>query len=273
MSFTDSLRSSGSTLYLEIAIPLTAFGCTLAGIILWQAGITIDFQYFAVGCLAGSCILAYLAWIRPRKDIVSLTTPLYAFIFFVVPTDYAAGVILQLLYAASLTILLVRLKYRFGSGAPVMRVSEGPLEWYVDRVQPLFTQPDPGSTYNAAVVFIRYAQGDYDNAARLAMSGNPGEPSTDGAGILARAFAIAAEQAVHSKSGGPVPTGFKNFLPEDAPFLFHPAGAGTDNELEYMAALENALLLLYAAGLASRDEEKKQALAFLRPFALKLSDT
>jgi hypothetical protein len=270
MSITDSLQLSGSPRSLEIAVPLVSFGFTFAGILLWQAGITISFQFFAIGCLIGSCILAYLAWIRPRKDIVALSTPLYAFIFFVVPTDYSAGVILQLLYAFSLTILLVRLKNRFGFAEPVpgSAAPDGPLERYVDLVQSSIVDMDPGFTHNAAVVFIRFVQGDYERAARLATSGNPVGSPRDG--ILFRAFAITAEQAAHTKTGGAAPPGFLRFLPEDAPLLFHPASPG-DEEQEYTVSLENALLLLYAAGLACHDGEKKQALIYLRPFALKLS--
>ena len=62
------------------------------------------------GCVLASCFLAYLAWVRPKKDIVALSTPIYSFLFFIVPTDYSTGIVLQLLYAVSLTILLVRLK-------------------------------------------------------------------------------------------------------------------------------------------------------------------
>jgi hypothetical protein len=258
--------------YLEAAVPLISFGFTIAGIFLWQSGTRINFQYYAAGCLISSCILAYLAWIRPRKDIVALSTPLYAFIFFVVPTDYTAGVILQLLYAFSLTILLVRLKYRFGSEAPVPGlVQDGPIEHYAARVHPLLATMNPEVTRNAAVVFIRFAQGDYERAARVARSAAEGMDGDEG--TILRAFAIAAEQAVHTKSGGAIRTGFMRFGPEDALLLFNPAGAGLDEEQEYLAALDNALLLLYAAGLASRDEEKKQALTYLRPFALKLSGT
>ena len=117
MTRTDTDRRSGfaGTKFLELLVPVLSFGGTFAGIFIWSLGFHFGIQYAAIGCVLGSCILVYLAWIRQKKDIVSLTTPIYAFIFFVVPTDYLPGIVLQLLFAASLTILLVRLKYRFGS--------------------------------------------------------------------------------------------------------------------------------------------------------------
>jgi hypothetical protein len=270
MNVTDftSISDSKKQRFLELAVPLASFGFTLAGVLLWQAGITISFQFFAIGCLIGSCILAYLAWIRPRKDIVALSTPLYAFIFFVVPTDYSAGVILQILYAFSLTLLLVRLKYRFGSAAPGPgSAEEGPLDHYRERVQSSFPQ-EPELIRNAAMVFIRFAEGDFDRAARLAARDGQ---KPDGAGTLSRAFGIVAEQAAHTKTGGAFSPQFQRFIPEDAPFLFHPAGSDTDEEQEYMTALYNALLLLYVAGFSGQDEDVKAALCHLRPFAEKLS--
>ena len=101
--------------WMEIAIPLFSFGGAVMAILFQIQGISLDFRIPAFGCVLASCFLAYLAWIRPKKDIVALTTPIYSFIFFIVPTDYSTGVVLQLLYAVSLTILLVRLKVRFGT--------------------------------------------------------------------------------------------------------------------------------------------------------------
>ena len=93
-------------------------------IISFSQGLLLDFRYPALGCVLASFVLAYLAWIRPKKDIVALSTPIYSLIFFVVPTEYMSGIILQLLYAVSLTILLVRLKYRFGKTGTVSTLTQ-----------------------------------------------------------------------------------------------------------------------------------------------------
>ena len=102
------------TLLLEIAIPVLSLGGAVIALLLAQGGSPVDVRYFGIGCVAGSFILAYLAWIRPHKDIVALSTPIYSFLFFVIPSDTAVTIFLEFLYAASLTILLIRLKLRFG---------------------------------------------------------------------------------------------------------------------------------------------------------------
>ncbi len=101
--------------WLELAVPLLSFGGALLAFIIWVTSAPLDFRISILGCVLASWVLAYLAWIRPQKDIVALTTPLYSFIFIAVPTDVFSSVVLEVLYAASLTVLLVRLKYRFGS--------------------------------------------------------------------------------------------------------------------------------------------------------------
>jgi hypothetical protein len=258
-------------LWLELAVPLLSFGGAFIAIFSQMQGISLDFHYSALGCVIASCILAYLAWLRPKKDIVALSTPIYSFIFFIVPTDIAAGVFLQLLYAVSLTILLVRLKSRFGKTAPLpgTPIQEGPLDEYLERVNQAVPDIPPALSADAGAVFIRFAQGDYDGAARFAGS-RSGEQYGEGAGsgLLLRAFAIVAEQAAQSIEG--IPATFQSFSLEENPFLFYPPDATRDLEQEYAAALDNALILLYAAALSSHDTDRKTDLAKLRPFARRL---
>jgi len=269
---TKGVSYSGRQRCLEFAVPVIPLGFTLAGILLWQLGVRIDFQYFALGCLIGSCILAYLAWIRPRKDIVALSTPLYAFIFFVVPSDYTAGVVFQLLYAVSLAILLVRLKYRFGDHAlPASAGERGPPEEYADRVRSLLPPVPPALAGDAGTVFIRFAEGEYELVARLAAAAGETCSSASGPGMLGRAFLIVAEQAGNSLQGISEPAGFRSFSPEDSPLLFHrsPASAGAD----YTVTLDNALLLLYAVAWNDPAGNGNVRLGPLRPFALRLMAT
>ena len=118
---TDNPEGSRDTrfLILEVLVPVLAFGSTVTGIALWEmTGLRFEIQYAAAGGFLASCLLAYLAWHRPRKDIVSLTTPLYGFLFLVTAIDYYSGVLLQLFYAVGLTILVIRLHYRFQCGRP-----------------------------------------------------------------------------------------------------------------------------------------------------------
>lgn len=68
----------------------------------------------AWGCVLASFVLAYIAYQKPRKDIVSLLTPLYAVLIFANP-DFSQERLIQILFTASLTVLILRLKWRFSS--------------------------------------------------------------------------------------------------------------------------------------------------------------
>src|SRR5208337_3830317 len=118
----------------EMLVPLFSFGGAAFAILAWTSGWSIDLRVTAAGCVIASFVLAYVAWIRPKKDIVALTTPIYALIFFVVPLDDpVATITLELLYAVSLSILLVRLKYRFSSPGAAPSLGDnlsGPLGEY-----------------------------------------------------------------------------------------------------------------------------------------------
>lgn len=98
---------------LSVAVPLASFGGTAVAIALARAGLIADPGQFSWGCVIGSILLAYLAYLKPRRDIVSLLAPLYAFLIFILPGDMRPNVLTQLLFAASLTILTVRLNRSF----------------------------------------------------------------------------------------------------------------------------------------------------------------
>ena len=239
----------------EIAVPVFSFGAAALAILIWTSGIAIDLRFTAAGCVIASILLAYLAWIRPKKDIVALTTPVYAIIFFAVPLDDAvATIILELLYAVSLSILLVRLKYRFGAPS-VPRVDgtlDGPLWEYVERSQPASACMTPAAAHRAAVAFMRYAAGEYGDV--------PGE-SREGVLLLDRsgcapafktAFEILSEQAEITEKSRPRPEWYTQFSSADEALLARPLpppqeknDKGYDEGFD--AALDNALLLLFAA--------------------------
>ncbi len=265
-----SLEPGGNPhLWLELAVPLFSFGGAAAAILAGMEGIPLDFHYPALGCVIASCVLAYLAWLRKKKDIVALSTPIYAFIFFIVPTDIALGIILMLLYAVSLTILLVRLKLRFGRTAPSPGTPEpeGPLDRYVDLVRQSFPGPTPGLSRDAALVFIRFAGGDYDGAAQAASSVH----GPVGGSPIASAFMVVAEQAGHIVAGVTTPAAFVTFAPEEYPFLFHPPPEGGTPDHVYSTTLDNALLLLYAVAAADNNGETGGLPEPVRKFAEQLT--
>jgi hypothetical protein len=241
--------------YIELAIPVLSFGAAALAILIWTSGIAIDLRFTAAGCVIASVLLAYLAWIRPKKDIVALTTPVYAIIFFAVPLDDAvATIILELLYAVSLSILLVRLKSRFGAPA-VTRVDgtlDGLLGEYVERSQPACTCLTPAAAHRAAVAFMRYAAGEYGD---VQGESREGILLLDGLGCapaFKTAFEILAEQAALTEKSRPRPEWYTQFSSADEALLARPLPPSCKKNDEgydegYDAALDNALLLLFAA--------------------------
>ena len=254
--------------YLEIAVPLLSFGVTLIGVLLWQMGMEINFQFFSFGCVLGSCILAYLAWIRPKKDIVALSTPIYAFIFFVVPTDFISGLSLQLLYALSLTLLLIRLKYRFGTCHTA--VSRGlelavPLKTYIGKTCDAFTGISSEPAHRAAVVISQFSTGEYGQAAHAAGSVAGQETSP----ALSRAFAIVHEHATVLEHSLARPEPYLIFLPEDESLLAKIPAPAYSEDRKFDTQLDNALLILFGAAWHGSEADRPHLLA-CQTFLLKL---
>ena len=139
-------------------------------IFLLDQGNTQEFPYRCSRNITAPFILAYLAWIRPKKDIVALTTPLYSIILFVLPSDLIPDLILPILYAISLTILLVRLKYRFGKPGTAVSMGRelgGSLKTYIDQTREPLKNISPDTAHNATLAFVQFAQGDYAKVARI----------------------------------------------------------------------------------------------------------
>ena len=218
-------------------------------------GIPVDFHYTAIGCVIASCILAYLAWIRPKKDIVALTTPLYAFIFFLVPTDNGTGIVLRLLYAVSLTILLVPLKvplrqtrYRSVPGKGTWRDAEKPISTDFRRMEKYL----PDTAHRATLAFVQFAQGDYGKVAMISATVTLTGEENGHEQALSRAFAIVREHAELLDKSLPRPYTYQVFRPEDADLLAHPLPPPGDKDHEFYLSLDNALLLLYRVASYNR---------------------
>lgn len=100
-------------LLLSAGVPLASFGGIAVAIALANAGLIADSGSFAWGCVIGSVLLAYLAYLKPRRDLVSLCAPLFALIIFIVPGDLRPNMLTQLLFAATLTVLVIRVNRSF----------------------------------------------------------------------------------------------------------------------------------------------------------------
>ena len=77
MSNDNSRDITALNPWLEYLVPLLSFGGALVGIFFWITSASVDYRISILGCVLASWVLAYLAWMRPKKDIVALSTPVY----------------------------------------------------------------------------------------------------------------------------------------------------------------------------------------------------
>lgn len=266
-------KFSSPILLLNLAVPVFSFGGALLAIFFSREGSSIDIRYFAIGCVLGSVILAYLAWIRPQKDIVALSTPIYSFLFFVAPSDTAVTIFLELLYAVSLTILLIRLNLWFGdapaSGRVGDRVLEEPLKAYCETVRDQVSDLSPEVAHYAAVGFARFAEGEYRAAVQVADAAAAELEGTHQFPVLKTAFGIMREQALLLEESQDQPDLFREFSRSDAGLLAKSIPPEEKTNDLFEVSLENALLLLFAAAWNASAKDQPHLLTG-QSFALKL---
>jgi hypothetical protein len=94
-----------------LLVPALAWGGIFAGLLLPLPPPLLSAG--SLGCVLGSIAIAGLALTRERKDIVSLCTPIFAILIFVTPLETPPGLPMQVLYAATLSGLVIRLERRF----------------------------------------------------------------------------------------------------------------------------------------------------------------
>jgi len=258
--------------WLEVAVPAFAFGGILIAFFLLGKGYILSFRIASAGCIIASIILAYLAWIRPKKDIVALTTPLYAVILFVLPSDLVPDLILPILYAVSLTILLVRLKYRFGKPGTAVTLGKelgGSLKTYIDQTREPLKNLSPDTAHSATLAFVLFAQGDYARVARISETVTASDDNPLRDQCVARAFGIVKEHATLLDKSLPRPYTYEAFIPEHTDLLAKQLPPGQDEDHEFYLALDNALLLLYSAAWNGSERDRPHLLS-LQAFAQKL---
>ena len=103
--------SPGGRKHLWVLVPALAWGGVLA-----ELAVPFPPPFLSLGslgCVLASAAIAVLAFQRPKKDIVSLCVPIFAVIMFVFPQETRPTLVLEVLYAATLTALVIRLEKRF----------------------------------------------------------------------------------------------------------------------------------------------------------------
>lgn len=99
--------------FFSILVLLFAWGGIGIGYLLNSMGLIENPGSFVWGSVFGSVALCLLALLFEKKDIVSILTPVYAVIIFF-SMELPLTILLQFLYALTLTAMLWRLVKNFG---------------------------------------------------------------------------------------------------------------------------------------------------------------
>ncbi|MDD1720184.1 MAG: hypothetical protein LUQ25_09005 [Methanoregulaceae archaeon] len=239
-------------------IPGVAFGGLAMGIGLQTTGVIPDAGEFWYGSFLGSLLLGYLAWRKPRKDIVSLCGPLFGILIFVIPLENRPSILLQFLFAVSISALVIRLNRRFSDPPPrkgVVDPMEQYLDEYMERMRPMYKGVSGQTAHEVASVFLSFKFGLYENV----ISEADGAVSLLGDGeagsVLKKALRIIRERAVNLRDSNVSKVTDLSFTAEEIPYLAIavPESAIEDRET---LQLHNALVLAYTVSyLYSPDDE------------------
>lgn len=242
---------------ISVAIPAVSFGGAALGYGLQVLGVIPDAGEFYWGCVIGSVLLAYLAWLKPRKDIVSLLAPLYALIIFVIPLELRPNLLLQVLFAASITILMIRLNVRFN--VPPHKVTEeDPMEKflydYITRLSPQFQEIDRATAHEIASAVLSFKFALYRKVIVSADNAIGKLGDSPALRVLKAALEIVRDRAdnlENARASGYSPVKF-SIEQEEFLAIRLPPGQVEDKDT---LVLNNAILLLYAvAYLESPDD-------------------
>jgi hypothetical protein len=97
--------------YLWLFVPVLSWGGILAGLLIPFSPPYLTFG--AYGCTLASLAIAALALRKKKKDIVSLCVPIFALLIFIIPLETRPELPMEIVYAATITALVIRLEKRF----------------------------------------------------------------------------------------------------------------------------------------------------------------
>ncbi len=252
---------------LTIAIPVVSFGGIFAAIALAQAGLIPNAGEFGWGCAIGGFLLGYLAYTKPRRDIVSLLAPVYSILIFIVPLEVRPNLLLQVLFAISITVLMVRLNLRF-STPPVRQGVTDPMEefyyQYLERLRPMYSGLNAKAAHEIASAVLSFKFGLYTKASESVDRALPligGDTETDS--VLRKALLIVKERAERLQVADVAPV---TAAPFEGPDFMYLAVVLPPERIEDKDTLllDNALILLFAVayigspgdGQALEEQEK-----------------
>ncbi|MDD2788986.1 hypothetical protein [Methanoculleus sp.] len=266
---TTDTTTSGSRVIPWIAVPAVSF--LGIGIELLLASVGFPYAVWAgsAGCVIASCILCYQAYLKPRKDLVSLFTPLFALLILVVPNDLSSGVITQVFFALTITVLAVRVEKMFNTPKQEKKSMKQMLNEYIGRIEPLLTTIDEETGHQVAQSLLTYKFGLYGNAIEKSTAAlarlDAINPHPD---VLERALLILRERAGGFVDSRVTPNPEHTFTEAD---YNHLAIRFPPDQVEDPATLdlENALILLYAVGIETSPDDE-QALEEHQRFVIQI---
>lgn len=257
---TNTTTPPGTESRLWIAVPAISFLGIGIGLLL----ASLEFPYAVwinagvAGCVIGSFILCYQAYQKPRRDLVSLFTPLFALFILVIPNEISSGgVVVQIVFAATITFLAVRVEKVFNAPKPQDKTMKQMLNEYIDRVGPLLALIDEETGHLVAQSLLTYKFGLYPNAMeRCTEALSRLDAITPYPGALERALLILRERA----------GGFA-----DSRVTTNPEHVFTEEDYDALAIrlakdqiddptvldLDNALILLYVIGIETSPDDEQ----------------
>jgi len=245
---------------IAIAIPIISFAGIAIGVILQLAGVIPDAAEFWYGPAIGAFLLGYLAWLKPRLDVVSICAPIFAVMILVVPLDTKPGLLIVILFAISITILLIRLEKRFSTPAKISM--EDPMEHYLydymERLRVMFNDVDRKTAHEIAQAFLSFRYGLYGNTVKQADKAIPLMKDTEPEKVLKVALIILRERADKLKNADVTPVTDIFFASDDAPYLAIHIPEEADQDPATLQ-LDNAIIFIYSVSYM-RSEEDEQTL-------------
>lgn len=272
MKTDSSIPLTRQLLNLWITVPAVSFVGIGLGLLLLSYNIPYAIWIGAAGCVAASFILFYQAYTKPRRDIVSLFVPLYAFLIFIVPNEFDSGPIMQVIFAATITVLAIRVEKKFNTPTTQEQTMKQLLNDYIGTIEPIFAKIDEETGHLIAQSLLTYRFGLYENAnerinealARL-------RSITAIPGAIEAALLILQERAADLAISRVTPSPHYTFSNADQEVL---AIRLRPDQIDNPAALDldNALVLLYAVGIETSPEDE-QALEEHQRFIIQILES
>jgi multidrug transporter EmrE-like cation transporter len=272
MKTDSSIPHTRQLLHLWITVPAVSFVGIGLGLLLLSYNIPYAIWIGAAGCVAASFILFYQAYTKPRRDIVSLFVPLYAFLIFIVPNEFDSGPIMQVIFAATITVLAIRVEKKFNTPTTQEQTMKQLLNDYIGTIEPIFAKIDEETGHLIAQSLLTYRFGLYENAnerinealARL-------RSITAIPGAIEAALLILQERAADLAISRVTPSPHYTFSNADQEVL---AIRLRPDQIDNPAALDldNALVLLYAVGIETSPEDE-QALEEHQRFIIQILES